>query len=485
MEVCIIGAGQSGINAAKICLDHGLVPYVLSKSPQAGGIWNGFENEVGVWNSLRTNISKYNSSYSDYLWNPDDPDYPTTQQVRDYMQGYIQKHSLDQYFHFNSTVLELSRLGEDYNVKWTVGGEIKEQVFRYVIVASGNYSKPYNPMSNSEVFHGTVVHGGYYREPSIFTGKKVVVVGRSFTSNEITCEAFTTAAHVTQLYTKNCVLLKRHLIGLPGDFFFNSHMALSSPTHIIQDLESTTEFINLIISLAGNPSQILPEWEIPQEPTRLYRVSTITDEYCEAVSSRKIAVVKGKAKEFYSDGIILEDGSQLEADVVILGTGYCSDYLYFSEEIKSILQYDPNDPFLSLVLFRGILHPSLPRLFFAGTFLGGHSGRYELPNEIGIRQMLGKLHINEEELWQGVRDEEYIRIHARGVGIPYTFADYLKELLRILGIKIDMEFIKNELEFSKGPLLPQMLWLERPGQIDLAKTAIAEIKAKYPHFEFN
>lgn len=109
----------------------------------------------------------------------------------------------------------------------------------------------------------------------------------------------------------------------------------------------------------------------------------------------------------------------------------------------------------------------------------------ELPLEIGIRYVLGKLSISEEELWQGVRDEEFIRRRSTGSDILYPFTDMLKECMRILGIRLDMEFIRNELEFAKGPVLPQMLWLERPGQVDLAKTAIAEIKARYPHHQFN
>ena len=55
----------------------------------------------------------------------------------------------------------------------------------------------------------------------------------------------------------------------------------------------------------------------------------------------------------------------------------------------------------------------------------------------------------------------------------------------VTGIQVDMEFMKNELGFSNGMMLPQFLFLEKSGQTELAKQVIAEIKAKYPHYKFS
>ena len=63
--------------------------------------------------------------------------------------------------------------------------------------------------------------------------------------------------------------------------------------------------------------------------------------------------------------------------------------------------------------------------------------------------------------------------------------EFFKECLRILEIKVDFEIIKKELQFANGPFLPQMIWMDRPGQMELAKEIIAEIKARFPCFDFN
>ena len=486
MEVCIIGGGFCGIGAAKQSLDHGLVPFIICKSSAPRGLWNGFSNEIGVWDSMRTNACKWLTTFSDQPWKSEDPDFPSASQVRDYLNGYIEKHGLHQYFHFNSTVIEVSRHGEDYLVRWKEGENVQESVFKYVLVASGRCSKDQTPVQRPELFTGKIVQGSGYRDLSVFQGRKVLVVGRSFTSSDISVEALKVAESVTQVYTgRPYLVIRRYCLAIPSDFLFNSHMALSAPTHIIQTLESNIAQNKMLMSIFGNPSAILPEWEIPECPTHFIRSVLYQDEYIDAVSSKRIPLVKGKVEEFYSEGVRLSDGTEIEADVVVLGTGYFTDYSFLSEEIRNIIQYREDDSFLPAALYRSIMHPALPGISFAGLMAGPHTGRYELPVEIGIRFMLGKLSITEEELWQGVRDEEFIRENLRDQYTTYAFTDYLRELIRILDIKIDMEFIKNELEFCNGPLIPQMFWLEKTGQIEIAKQAIADIKARFPQYQFN
>ena len=485
METCIIGGGFSGIISAKLCLDHGLTPYILCKSPHAGGLWNALPSEIGVWDSMLTNTSKYNTSFSDFPWNSEDPDYPTIQQVRNYLTSYIEKHSLLQYFNFNSTVVNVSRHEDDYKVQWTSDSELKEKVFKYVIIATGRSSRQFNPVANIEAYNGIVLHAGEYRDSRIFAGKKVVCVGRSFSGSDIAVDALNTASQVTQFYWKPYGIIRRYLRQVPSDLITFSCKSLSTPIKLLQTFESNNLNLRNLNTLFGNPSEIHPDWEIPEAPTQVYKSIKQSEEYLNAVACRRITVIKGRAKEFYCNGIVLNDGRQIEADVVILGTGYIADYSYLSQELQDIIQYRESDVFISAVMYRSIVHPALPQLCFVGKFVGSHTGRFELAAEVGIRYMMGKLRVTQEELWQGVRDEEFIRENLREFTYPYGFLDYLKELLRILEIKIDYNFIRDELEFANGPLLPQMFWMKTTEQIELSKQVIAEIKGRFPHFGFN
>ena len=45
----------------------------------------------------------------------------------------------------------------------------------------------------------------------------------------------------------------------------------------------------------------------------------------------------GSIDRFVEDGVILKDGSKLEADMVVFGTGFTKSYDYFDEETTKAL----------------------------------------------------------------------------------------------------------------------------------------------------
>jgi dimethylaniline monooxygenase (N-oxide forming) len=475
MEACIIGAGFSGIISAKLAVDHGLVPFVLNKNSEPGGVWKGFDGEIGVWDSLHANTSKYLFSFSDQPWNSEDDLFPSCKQVVKYLQDYINKHQLNLYFHNNCEVLELSKAQDDYLIKWKENNQIHQKVFKYVIVATGHCSKEIIPFKEFGDFKGVVVEGGKYREPSVFAGKKVVCLGRGYTSSDIGLEALKSASKVIQICRSPCVIIKQTVEGVPFDFLLYSIKSLNSPTPLIPSLEDLHQLSTSLVNIFGNPSDIIPEWSINTLSSKPTRTVISSIEYLSSVSQRKIEIVQGNLKSFYADGVVLDNGQEVEADVLVSGAGYITQYEFLSQEIKDILQYQGNNPLLSTAMYRSILHPALPRLCFVGNFLSVVPGRFELPAEIGIRYILGELEISTEELWQGVRDEEYIRTLTPNIFEPYTQLGYLYELLRILKIDLNSQLIRT-LALEKFPCLPQFFWIERPGQLDTARQAVEDLQ---------
>ena len=45
----------------------------------------------------------------------------------------------------------------------------------------------------------------------------------------------------------------------------------------------------------------------------------------------------GSIDRFVEDGVILKDGSKLEADMVVFGTGFTKSYDYFDQETTKAL----------------------------------------------------------------------------------------------------------------------------------------------------
>jgi len=70
LRICIIGAGASGITAAKACLEEGLDVVVYEKTGYTAGLWTyqdrGIDGISSVMKSTRSNTSKEMSSFSDF-----------------------------------------------------------------------------------------------------------------------------------------------------------------------------------------------------------------------------------------------------------------------------------------------------------------------------------------------------------------------------------------------------------------------------------
>lgn len=253
------------------------------------------------------------------------------------------------------------------------------------------------------------------------------------------------------------------------------------PHPLLPTREESKSINSASLSAIGTPDRIIPEWKIDEEHLNYpLKGLGVTDDYIKAIKDQKIQMLYGGVKGFYSEGVIMDDGSLVQAEVVVTATGFISEYEFLSDEIKEILKYDNNNVLLTIILYRGLIHPSLPGLSFVGNITTAAPGKFELQAEIGVRYFAGKLQIPQERLWEGVRQEESIRQYTGRYWLPYTFHAYLVECLNLLEMNIDLDFITNELKFGEGPLLTQFFFLDRPGQVDVAKQVIEELRSKYP-----
>jgi dimethylaniline monooxygenase (N-oxide forming) len=486
MEVCVIGGGFSGIISAKLSKDYNLIPTIFEKKSRLGGIWNCLPGQIGAWNSLTTNTHKLFMAFSDFPWPDSHQDYPTREEVYDYLCQYCNKHDLNQYFKYNSEVTWVQKSNKGYLVRWKTEEIIQEKEFDYIIVASGKYSEETNPFKSSETFKGTIIEGGKYRDPEVFVGKNVVSIGKSSTASDVALEASKVASNVTQIYKATSLCLQKYNGGIPYEFFYYRLEELNKPFELIPSLLQNAEKCRILISAIGNPSEILPEWELTEDYTQSNFVNLyiLSEDYTNAISECKIKCVKGEVSHFYENGVVLRDGRTVEAEVVLLGTGYSTDYSYLSQEILRTVQYNKESRLLACVLYRSVFHPDLPNFCFVGNYVYGVLSRYEIEAELGIFYMTGRLDLSTEEVWQGIRDEEYIRT-LNGLKQPYDHFNYVRDLMRVLKKNIDFDFIQNELNFSKGILLPQFIFMENPGIKDLCRQVVEGIRVKYPQFNAN
>ena len=105
-EVCVIGAGPSGITAAKNLLDAGLLVTVYDFGKEVGGNWVFTEEEShsSVFETTHIISSKAFSQYDDFSMPEDYPDYPGHKHLANYFQAYAREFNLYPHIQFQTLV---------------------------------------------------------------------------------------------------------------------------------------------------------------------------------------------------------------------------------------------------------------------------------------------------------------------------------------------------------------------------------------------
>lgn len=116
-DVCIIGAGMTGLCACKHLMQHGFKPTVLEARDCVGGIWRH------TCSITKLQSSRDGYQFSDFIWPEGTPPNPHNEQVVDYLESYATHFHLKERIIFNCKVIEIkSRLGGDAHVTGLWGG---------------------------------------------------------------------------------------------------------------------------------------------------------------------------------------------------------------------------------------------------------------------------------------------------------------------------------------------------------------------------
>src|ERR1700737_3791296 len=91
-RVCVIGAGSSGMAAAKVLHQRGIPFDCFEKGDRGGGIWV-FGNSNGMssaYRSLHINTSRERMEYSDFPMPKHYPDFPHHTHIAEYFNNYVE-----------------------------------------------------------------------------------------------------------------------------------------------------------------------------------------------------------------------------------------------------------------------------------------------------------------------------------------------------------------------------------------------------------
>ena len=209
-RVAVIGAGASGLAAAKNLQAKKIQPVVFEQRKSPAGVWNRDPNrppnENPVYDSLKTNLPRQLMQFWDLPWDDNLPSYVTHQHVLQYLNRYCDFHKLAHSIRFGHRVQKLDRFGDGWRIFFTVGdsGRLQDEVFDAVVIANGHFASPSIPeIEGREEFEATgrtVTHSSSYRDPRAYHGLTILVVGGGPSGSDLALDLRSGGANVIMSY---------------------------------------------------------------------------------------------------------------------------------------------------------------------------------------------------------------------------------------------------------------------------------------------
>jgi hypothetical protein len=420
-RVCLIGAGSSGIAAAKALHERGIPFDCFERSDRIGGNWV-FENKNGMsaaYRDLFINTSRPRMEYSDFPMPTSYPDFPHHTQIAAYFEEYVDHFGFRDRIVFETGV---ERAAREQDGTWTVeldNGETRS--YDAVIVANGHHWNPRWPepaFPGSEGFTGVQMHAHSYIDNSIFTGKRVVVLGMGNSAMDIAVESSYVAAETYLAARQGVWIVPKYIFGKPVDQIRNDPRV---PFKVRQRMTQ-----QLIRSYAGPPER----YGLPKPNHRFGEAHpTVSGRILDRIQHGTITP-KPNIASFEGSTVHFADGTSTEADVVVYCTGYKITFPFFEEDLIAA-------PENHIELYRRVFHPDIPNVFFIGllqplgaimplaeaqgAWVGDHLlGDYALPSTSEVRAAIAAD--------QAAMRKRYVASKRHTIQVDYD--DYLHDLAR-------------------------------------------------------
>lgn len=340
-DVVIIGAGMAGINAAyrvQTSLPH--VTYtILEGRHELGGTWSLFK-----YPGIRSDSDLHTYSFPFNPWEKPNP-IATGESITEYMHETTQKFDIDKNISYKSKVASVDWRSSEQRWRLEVDNEGQRIVYwaKFVIMGTGyyDYDKPLETdIPGLKRFQGVTAHPQFWPEDLNYKGKKMVVIGSGAT-------AVTILPAVVENGVGSVVQLQRS----PGFILNMPQKKPEDPKSLLERILPrwmALKFLRFKFIAMGyvmyhlcqmfpnftrwfirkEARKVLPK-DFPMDPSLQPKYNPWDQRLCyvpdndffNAFHTGKARMVTDTIKTVTEDGIELNSGEKLEADIIVTATG--------------------------------------------------------------------------------------------------------------------------------------------------------------------
>jgi cation diffusion facilitator CzcD-associated flavoprotein CzcO len=421
-KVCIVGAGSSGIAAAKVLHERGIPFDCFELSDRVGGnwVWGNVNGVSSSYRSLHINTSRRRMEFSDFPMPDAYPDFPRHDQIADYFDAYVDHFGFRHAIRFGTRVDRVEpRVDGGFEVTIDGDGGLETLEYDAVIVANGHHWDPRWPdpeFPGSETFEGEQIHSHSYEEEAQLAGKDVVVLGMGNSAMDIAVDASYYAESTYLAARRGAHILPKYIFGKPMDTIGGSERV---PAPVRMALMR-----RLLKMQVGD----LANYGLPEPDHKFGEAHpTVSSRILDRLAHGAITP-KPNIERLDGDQVVFTDGSSVHADLVVYCTGYKISFPFLDDAVV-----DARDN--ELRLYKHLFHTRIQGLYFLGFVqpLGAIMPIAERQSQLIAREMTGAYALPDRPAMELDIDNKREAMRKRYVAskrhtIQVDFDDYMREL---------------------------------------------------------
>ncbi len=373
-DVLIIGAGLSGIGAARHLQQH--CPSkrwaIVEARESMGGTWDLFR-----YPGVRSDSDMHTLGYRFLPWTERQAiaDGPSILRYiqRAAAQGQVQRH-----LYLGQRVVSAN--WDSSQSLWSVtlrGSDGQERMcqtkFLYFCSGYYSYTQAYRPAFEGEqAFAGTIVHPQFWPEGLDYANKRVVIIGSGATAMTLVPEMAKKAAHVVMLQRSPTYVISRPSVDgiatllnklLPSTWAY----ALTRWKNILLGMyfysvsqrspAAVKRYLLGLIRKEMGPSYDVERHFSPRYGPWDQRICLVPDsDLFQQLKAGRASVVTDRIERFSEKGVVLASGQELPADIIVTATGLALNVL---GDVAVSIDGKPFAP-AQAVAYKGLMLSGLP-----------------------------------------------------------------------------------------------------------------------------
>ncbi|ETW79334.1 hypothetical protein HETIRDRAFT_50006 [Heterobasidion irregulare TC 32-1] len=338
--VLIIGGGHVGLELAARLKYSDISALVVEKAPRIGDSWRHRYDCLCLHDPVWFNHMPYLPFPS--TW----PRYPPSKKIASWLEAYAENLDLNVWTSTNTQTIKWNEGTKDWTVTVT-RSDGRQRILspKYVIFAHGSGGGVANmpDIPQKEAFRGQVYHSSEFRSGKYFKGKKAIVVGACNSGHDIAHDLYDYGADVTMFQRSTTYVISAKALAM--QLKASHYVENGPPTEVADRLGASIPHF-IVRLLQGRAAQRIADTVDKELHDNLRKVgfglslgvdgggiiSLLTTRrggfYMNVGTSQLIADGRIKLKHgsaisrFSSNGLYFEDGTHLDAEVVIFATGY-------------------------------------------------------------------------------------------------------------------------------------------------------------------